>query len=174
MSQSRSSLRRIKLAAAAALTAGALVLAPAMAGTAQADNPPLYLWTTWHLYDYQFQTTPLFSQSDPITTDAAALAKQYALCTGTCFYVTPKLPGWNAGTTVFFAKTAWKGLPDTDAEGAAVASALEVPAGASLLNSYYNYGGVGTYTKGNVVYSALILTHYFVLTPINPIVKQAQ
>ncbi len=164
---SRSPIRRIRLAAAATIAVGALVLAPAMAGTAQADDPPtpLYLYATWHLYDYQINKVPLFSQSQTMIDDAAALAKQYANCTGTCFYLIPTLPGLASHTTLFFAKTGWRGLPDTDPEGAAVATSLEATAGPTLLNSYYNYGSVGTYTKGDFVYSVLIMTHYLVLTP---------
>jgi hypothetical protein len=167
MSFARSSVRRMKLAAAAALASGALVLAPAMAGTAQADDPPFYLYTTWALYDYQVSTVPLFSQSDTIQADVNALAKQYALCTGTCLYVKPTLPGLNTGTTLFFAKTGWRALPNTDTEPYAVAHSIEATAaGSYLLNPYYNYGGVGTYTKGDIVYSVFLMTHYYVLTPI--------
>jgi hypothetical protein len=164
MSQSRSSLRRIKLAAAATLAAGALVLAPALAGTAQADNPPLYLYTTWALYSYQVNTVPLFSQSDTIQTDVNALAVQYANCAGSCFYLIPTLPGVNSGTTLFFAKTAWRAVPNTDTEPYAIAHSIETTAGPDLLNPYYNYGGVGTYEKGGFVYSVFLMTHYLVLT----------
>jgi hypothetical protein len=167
MSQSRSSLRRIKLAAAATLAAGALVLAPGVAATAQADDTPFYLFTTWALYSYQVNNVPLFSQSDTIQTDVNALAKQYASCSGTCLYVIPTLPGLNSGTTLFFAKTAWRALPNTDTEPYAVAHSIEATAaGSYLLNPYYNYGGVGTYQKGDTIYSVFLMTHYLVLTPI--------
>lgn len=169
MSQSRFSVRRIKLAAAASLAAAALVLTPGLAATAQADDPPtpFYLYTTWALYDYQVNKVPLFSQSDAIQADVNALAQQYASCTGTCFYKIPTLPGLNSGATLFFAKTGWRALPNTDTEPYAVAHSIEATAaGSYLLNSYYNYGGVGTVTKGDVVYSVFLMTHYYVLTPI--------
>jgi hypothetical protein len=166
MSIARSSVRRVRLTAAAILAAGALVFAPGIAATAQADDPPtpFYLFTTWALYDYQVNKVPLFSQSDTIQSDVNALAQQYALCTGACLYVTPTLPGLNSGTTLFFAKTEWRARPNTDTEPYAVAHSLEATAGPTLLNPYYNYGGVGTYTKGDVVYSVLLMTHYLVLT----------
>jgi hypothetical protein len=164
MSNARSSVRRIRLSAAAIFAAGALVFAPGIAATAQADDPPLYLYTTWALYDYQVNTVPLFSQSDTIQTDVNALAVQYANCTGTCLYVTPTLPGLNSGTTLFFAKTAWRAVPNTDTEPYAIAHSIEATAGPTLLNPYYNYGGVGTYTKGGIVYSVFLMTHYLVLT----------
>jgi hypothetical protein len=164
----RTSHRRIRFAAAAVLAAGALVLAPAMAVAAQADDPPtpFYLFTTWALYDYQVNAVPLFSQSDTIQTDVNALAQQYASCTGSCFYKIPTLPGLNSGTTLFFAKTTWRAVPNTDTEPYAVAHSIEATAGPTLLNPYYNYGGVGTYAKGGVVYSVFLMTHYLVLTPI--------
>ena len=161
----RSTVRRAKLATAAVLTAGALVLAPSIASSAQADDTPFYLLVTWHLYDYQINKVPLFSQSDAIQTDANALAQQYANCTSTCLYVTPTLPGLASHTTLFFSKIGWRGLPGSDLEAAAIATSLETTAGPTLLNSYYNYGGVGVYMKGDSVYSVLIMTHYLVLTP---------
>jgi len=168
MSHARSSVRRIRLSAAAILAAGALVFAPGIAATAQADDPPtpFYLFTTWALYDYQVNQVPLFSQSDAIQNDVNALAVEYGTCASVCLYPKPTLPGLNSGATLFFAKTTWRGAPNTDTEPYAVAHSLEVNAGPDLLNPYYNYGGVGTYTKGNVVYSVFLMTHYLVLTPI--------
>jgi hypothetical protein len=168
MSHSRFSLRRIKLAAAASLAAAALVLTPGIAATAQADDPPtpFYLYTTWALYSYQVNKVPLFGQSDTIQADVNALAVQYASCSATCFYKIPTLPGLNSGTTLFFAKTGWRALPNTDTEPYAVAHSIEATAaGSYLLNPYYNYGGVGTVTKGDTVYSVFLMTHYLVLTP---------
>lgn len=169
MSQSGSPVRRIRMIGAALLAAGALVLAPGIATSAQADDPPtpFYLYTTWALYDYQVATVPLFGQSDTIQNDVNALAAQYANCTGVCFYLKPTLPGLNSGTTLFFAKTTWRGRPNTDTEPYAVAHSIEATAGPDLLNPYYNYGGVGTYIKGDTIYSVFLMTHYLVLTPIH-------
>jgi hypothetical protein len=166
MSSARSSVRRVRLTAAAILAAGALVFAPGIAATAQADDPPtpFYLYTTWALYDYQVNTVPLFGQSDTIQTDVNALAAQYANCTSVCFYLTPTLPGLSSATTLFFAKTEWRGRPNTDTEPYAVAHSIEATAGPDLLNPYYNFGGVGTYTKNGYVYSVFLMTHYLVLT----------
>jgi hypothetical protein len=98
--------------------------------------------------------------------DAAKLAQQYANCTNRCLYVIPTLPGLASHTTLFFAKATVANVPDPEAQSLLLAHALEVPAGPTLLNSYYNYGSVGTYTKNGVAYSVLIMTHYLVLTPI--------
>ena len=167
MSNPRSSVRRVRLTAAAILAAGALVFAPGIAASAQADDPPtpFYLYTTWALYDYQVNKVPLFGQSDTIQNDVNALASEYANCVSICLYPTPTLPGLSSGTKLFFAKTGWRALPNTDTEPYAVAHSIEATAaGSYLLNSYYNYGGVGTVTKGDTVYAVFLMTHYLVLT----------
>jgi hypothetical protein len=176
MINARSSVRRVRLTAAAILAAGALVFAPGIAASAQADDPPtpFYLYTTWALYSYQVNKVPLFGQSDAIQADVNTLAQQYANCTGTCFYLNPTLPGLNSGTTLFFSKTPWRALPNVDTEPYAVAHTIESTAGPDLLNPYYNFGGVGTYAKGGIVYSVFLMTHYLILTRTQYPVASAQ
>ena len=162
----RPSFRKFRLAGASVLVAGALAVAPTLAGTAQAETTPLYLWTTWSLYNYQYPN--LFGQTNFLETDAVNLATNYSNCTGTCFYVIPSLPYGATGTKVFFAKMAWRGAV-TETEGDDLASVLETTSGAgpTLLNSYYNWGSVGTVTKGTEVYAVLIMTHYTNTPPQN-------
>jgi hypothetical protein len=70
-------------------------------------------------------------------------------------YLPPALPG-SPGTYVQYTVHA------TDGRGfiANLATQLENKGGAALLNSAYNWGAVGTYTKGNVVWADLILVQY--------------
>jgi hypothetical protein len=125
---------------------------------------PLYLFTTWRLYDYRINRSPLFGQTDTIQQDATALALQYSKCATTCFYLIRTLPYGTTGTRVFFTKIGWRGVVG-DPEGLAIAQSLEVNAGPTLLNPYYNYGSVGTVSKGDTVYAVPIMTHYAVDPP---------
>lgn len=153
--------RKFRLGAGAIAAGIALAVTPALAGAAQADTTPLYLYTTWDLYDYQLGgNVPLFSQNDGIQAAAQKLATQEGNCAGkTCLYLPPSLPGSPTTSIWFSAKVAYR-VTDEQTIAAVVAQALEQPGGSTLRNAYYNYGGVGTYTVGNQIYAVLIMAHY--------------
>ncbi|HEX4057919.1 MAG TPA: hypothetical protein VHX87_06355 [Galbitalea sp.] len=151
----RPHVRRARLIAAAIITALGLVLVPFAAETAQA-GAPLNLQVNWDLYNYQFGGgVPFFSQNSYIADQAAAAAKAHADCPNVCVYLAPALPG-SPGTYVQYTVNA------TNARGFVLnlATQLENKGGAALLNPAYNWGAVGTYTKGDVTWADLILVQY--------------
>jgi hypothetical protein len=147
--------RRIKLAAVALAAAAGLVVAPLAAESAQADASLQSLNVIWDLYGYQYAGgVAFFSQNNYLDALAQSGAQANATCVfPLCNFVAPTLPGSPVTFVDYVVKV-------TGTDPLVAATALEAKASAALLNPLYNWGSVGTYTKGASTWADFILAQY--------------